>query len=340
MQEPAWADNRWELYRVLSEPVRLRLLAASAQEELTIGELAELVGESQPNVSRHLATLRKLDLLSERKQGTRVLVRLADAVRADAVVTDALGAGRTLCEREGTLDRIAALIKRRDAATREFFGRPARNHDEPGVPEELAAYLMAVAPLIEHRGLAIDVGTGEGRLLEVLAPVFEKVIAVDRESAQLERAAHRAALRGYDNVELLSGDLSSAALHERVRAAGLADAVFASRILHHAPKPAEAMTRLAALARTGGVVVVLDYAPHDDDTMRDEQADLWLGFDAEELGRYARAAGLTDIQARTIPAPFRGIGPDRHLGWQIVSARRERGAPVSSNPNATENEHG
>jgi DNA-binding transcriptional ArsR family regulator len=322
MEEPAWADNRWELYRVLAEPLRLRLLAAAAQEELTIGELAELVGESQPNISRHIASLRKLELLAERKQGTRVLVRLSDATRGDAVVADALAAGRALCEREGTLERIAMLIKRRDAPAREFFARPQHDHARPDVPEELAAYLMALAPLIARRDLAVDVGTGEGRLLEVLAPLFHRVIAVDREPARLERAAQRAKLRGFDNVELLAGDLLSGSVHELVERSGLADAVFASRVLHHAPRPAEAMMRLAALARDGGAVIVLDYAPHDDDTMSDEQADLWLGFSPEELGQFARGAGLADVQMLTVPPAFRGSGPDRHLSWQVFSARR------------------
>src|SRR4051794_15777570 len=141
----AAVDKRWELYRTLSEPVRLRLLAAAAQEELSIGELAELLGESQPNVSRHLAPLRKLGLLAERKQGTRVLVRLADEFEADPVIADALVAGRALCEKDGTLERIAHLIKQRDAAVREFFARASGSEADsgmhPALPEELAAYL-------------------------------------------------------------------------------------------------------------------------------------------------------------------------------------------------------
>jgi len=304
------------------------LLAATAQEELTIGELAELVGESQPNVSRHVALLRKLDLLAERKQGTRVLVRLADATRGDAVVSDALAAGRALCEREGTLERIALLIKRRDAPAREFFARPSREHGQPSHPEELAAYLMAIAPLIQPHELAVDVGTGEGRLLEVLAPLFDQVIGVDREPAQLERAAERIRVRGYRNVELLTGDLLSGSVHALVERLGLADAVFASRVLHHAPRPAEAMARLAALARAGGAVIVLDYVAHDDESMRDQQADLWLGFSAEELARFAASAGLVDPRVSVIPKGFRGEGPDRHLTWQVFSARRADATPA------------
>jgi ArsR family transcriptional regulator len=320
----AVVDKRWELYRILSEPVRLRLLAAAAEEELSIGELAELLDESQPNVSRHLAPLRKLGLLAERRQGTRVLVRLADHAESDAVVADALSAGRALCAVEGTLERIAQLIKQRDTAVSEFFARApdADSVSQAAPSEELAAYLMAIAPLIPRRSLAVDAGTGEGRLLDVLAPVFDRVIAVDRESAQLDRARQRAKLRGYRNVEVVRGDLRSEAVHELVQREGLADAVFASRVLHHAARPADAMTQLARLTRTGGAVIVLDYEPHDDEAMREEQADVWLGFAPDELVRLARAAGLDDARVTPVPASFRGSGPDRHLTWQVFSARR------------------
>jgi DNA-binding transcriptional ArsR family regulator/SAM-dependent methyltransferase len=317
-------QDRCELYRVLAEPVRLRLLAAAAEEELSIGELTELLGESQPNVSRHLAQLRKLGLLLERRQGTRVFVRLTDAAQADPVVADAVGAARALFAREGTLERIGQLIRQRDAVGREFFARGVAHNaaDVSMVPDELAAYLMAIAPLLPRRQLAVDVGTGEGRLLDVLAPLFDHVIAVDREPAQLERAALRSKLRGYENVTLLQGDLHSSAVHEAVSRRGLGDVVFASRILHHAPRPAEAIAELATLTKPDGTLIVLDYAAHDDETMREQQADLWLGFAPEELARFATHAGFSAARSSSIPELFRGAGPDRHLPWQVFSARR------------------
>jgi DNA-binding transcriptional ArsR family regulator len=338
MQPSNTIDNRLELYRLLAEPMRLRLLAAAAEEELTIGELAELFGEGQPNVSRHLAPLRRLGLLSERKEGTRVLVRLADAVRTDPVVADALLSGRALCEPDGTLAAIAALVRRRDAAAREFFSRASASEEPPAQPDELGAYLMALGTLLPHRRLAVDVGTGEGRLLDVLCPLFEHVVAIDREPAQLERARARARHRGYANVELLAGDLHERDVLSRVQHAGPADAVFASRVLHHAPRPAEAVAQLAALVRSGGSVLIVDYVAHEDEQMRETQADVWLGFEPDELARYARSAGLIDVSVQPIPQIFRGVGPDRHLTWQICAARRGPLAGEAAQP--TENRHG
>ena len=73
--------------------------------------------------------------------------------------------------------------------------------------------------------------------------------------------------------------------------------------------------------------MIIDYEPHDDESMREEQADLWLGFSHQELRRFALGAGLTDVQVQRVPAAFRGSGPDRHLSWQLCSARRQAAAP-------------
>jgi DNA-binding transcriptional ArsR family regulator len=315
------SDKRWELYKVLGEPLRLRLLALAAVEELSIGELSELLQESQPNVSRHAAALRKLGMLTERRQGTRVLVRLRESVAHDAVIHDALEAGRSLCQKEGVFERVPDLIRRRDAAAREFFAKQKDRSeaDLVGFPAELPAYLAVLSMLIPERALAIEVGTGDGRLLEVLAPVFERVIAIDREAQRLEHARQRLATRGHHNVELVRADLNEA---DALDGLPEADVVIASRVLHHAPRPAEALRALARRVRSGGSLLVLDYEAHDDESMREEQADLWLGFSADDLRGYAHAAGLSAIHLTLVPAGFHPAGPDAHLTWHVLTARR------------------
>lgn len=303
---------------MLAEPVRLKLLALVAEEELSIGELAELLGESQPNVSRHAAALRQAALVRDRREGTRTLLRVAAEVSSDAVVSDALASGRALCEGEGVIARVADVVRAREAAGREFFARPrAGRADAP--PSEIAAYIAALAPLVPRRSLAVDAGTGDGPLLEVLAPVYERVIAIDRSDAQIALARDRAVARGFANVTLLRAELDAKDLR---RAVGFgADAVFASRMLHHASQPGMVVSQLASLCAAGGAVVLIDYARHDDESMR-EQADAWLGFDPAALRRFARAAGLTDVHVTKLPAPFCGDGPDKHLPWQVLVARK------------------
>jgi DNA-binding transcriptional ArsR family regulator len=316
--------SRWELYRVLAEPVRLRLLALAADEELAIGELAGLLGESQPNVSRHVAPLRSAGLVLVRREGTRSLVRLAEAAAADPVVADALASGRALCEADGTLSKVAEVLRERDRVAREFFAqRDHRDKLTPAVLEEPAspglAYVAALARLLPSRRLAVDAGTGDGALLDVLAPAFEEVVAVDRSETQLERARARVARHGLGNVRLLKAELGAADLRAAVGEG--ADVVFASRILHHAPRPVDLLRQLALLASKAGAVVVIDYGRHDDESMRDE-ADLWLGFEPSELRRLAKEAGLTRAEVVSLPSAWCGKGKDAHLPWQVLIARR------------------
>lgn len=313
-------DARWQLYRLLSDPFRLRLLALAAVEELALGELAELLGESQPNVSRHAAPLRQAGLLAERKQGTRTLVRLPSEALGDAVVRDAVAAGRALCQEDGSLDRVAAIVRGRDEKTREFFAKASRDGAEVGLAPELPAYLAALGALLPRAELAVDAGTGDGVLLDLLAPIFRRVIAVDRSTAQLERAARRIKQRGHVNVELVEAELDDAELRARVGEG--ADVVVAARVLHHAPLPRVALSELSALLRPGGKLLVIDYARHTDEQMAAAQADVWMGFEPAELLLLSAEAGLTDARVFPIPQSYAAFATDGHVGWQLLAATK------------------
>lgn len=321
MAGAAAESPRWELYRLLGEPRRLRLLGLTSEDELSIGELAELTREAQPNVSKHLKLLREAGLVAVRRQGTRAFARLSPELNGDPVLADAVRSGRELCSRDGSLSRVAAVIRARDEEARAFFEQPPSQVSGSGAGE-WSAYLTALRTLVPHRGLAVDVGTGDGTLLELLAPLFDRVVAVDRSEEQVKAAHRRLASRHYAHVELIQAEYDDAAVASRVDALGGADAVFAVRLLHHAPKPQKAVSLLASLAKPGGQVVVIDYGTHEDETMRDHRADLWLGFEREELIGFATSAGLTDPEVFAIPATRYGPGPDAHLQWQVLAARR------------------
>ncbi len=317
MQQALDSDTRWHLYRLLGDPTRLRLIALAAEEELGVGELAELLDESQPNVSRHAAQLRQAGLLANRKQGNRTLVHLADGVVGDPVIADALRAGRKLCTEDGSLARVADVVARREARTREFFAQPGSA--EVGLSPDLPAYLAAFAGLIGDRELAVDAGTGDGALLDLLAPLYRRVVALDRSDAQLARARQRVKARRYANVELVEDQIGGPVVQGKL--GGGADLVVAARVLHHAPRPRPAMRELAGMARPGGRVLVIDYARHEDEKMSEQQADIWLGFSPDELRGYAEGAGLSDVSVGEIPQYPRG-GPDAHIGWLWVLATR------------------
>ena len=330
--EPALDVARSDLFRLLADPARLRLLALASAEELAVGEVAELLGEALPKVSRHAAALRDAGLLIARRQGTWTLLRTPPEALRDPVVADAVRAGRAACAQAGLLQRVEAVVAARDARTREFFARtPPRA--TASIPGDVPAHLAAIAPTLDRRQLAVDVGTGDGAALEVLAPLFARVVAVDRSRERIAQARERVQARGYDGVELMVAEVDGAELREAVATAagdaGGADLVFAGRVLHHAAVPAKALRALAALVRPGGALVVLEYDTHEDARMRDEQADVWLGFSASELTAMAEEAGLEAASVQALPPGLRGEGPDRHLLWHVLRARRPAPPPLA-----------
>ncbi len=320
-------QQRWQLYRLLGEPLRLRLLALASAEELNVGELAELLGESQPNVSRHAGPLRKAGLLAGRRDGTRLFLRLAETAVDDPVVADAVATGRRLCGDDGSLHRISEIVRTRDAHTREFFSQGVDDDASAALAMELPAYLYSLASVLASPGVAVDAGTGSGVLLDLLAPLFSRVVAIDRSEVQLARAAARVRSRAYGNVELVADEIDG----ERARAAVHpgADVVVSVRMLHHAPLPRAAVAALTRLARCGGRVVVIDYQKHDDEALSRQQADVWMGFDVEELISFACHAGLVEARTFPIPARYVGGGMDAHVGWQVLVGRRGEALPAA-----------
>ncbi|MBL9037139.1 MAG: metalloregulator ArsR/SmtB family transcription factor [Archangium sp.] len=320
---------RVDLFRLLSEPGRLQVLALCAEDELAVSELATLLDDSQPQVSRKVAPLREMGLLDARRDGTRTFLRAnREVLRSDVVVADAVAEGRRLCLADGSLARIPAVVAaREDTGRTHFESAPVARTAVASSPEHLA-HLAALSPLLPGRALAIDVGTGDGLVLDVVAPLYQRVIAVERSRAQLARVAERVASRGFHHVSLFSGSYDDAALLERVDAAGGADLVFAGRTLHHASRPAQAIASFARLLKRGGHVVVLDYLPHENDELRGEAGDVWLGFAPDELPKLFEGAGLSALGDVTIPAAFHPGGPDAALTWHAWVAQKPVAVPL------------
>jgi DNA-binding transcriptional ArsR family regulator len=315
---------RWELYRLLADPVRLALLALVEEEELAVGELADILREGQPKVSRHAAQLRDAGIVTARKQGSWVLLTLAPEATKDAVVLDALAVGRGIAQRDGLLERARAVVRSRDEKSREFFSRTARPSKGSLLPREAAVCLAGLGPLLSRHRLAVDAGTGDGLLLEMLAPLYDEVLAVDRSPERLSLARARVARQSLHNVSFEVGELESSSVREAVtrRTNAGADIVIASRVLHHAAIPKRSVAALAALLRPGGTLLVIDYAPHDESMLSAEEADVWMGFSNEELVDFAECAGLQGAQVREFAPNGLTEGPDSHVPWTLLSATR------------------
>ncbi|MDB4980781.1 MAG: Transcriptional regulator, ArsR family / protein [Myxococcales bacterium] len=310
-------STRADLFRLLGDEDRLRLLALCAAEELTVGELATLLGESQPQVTRKSQPLREAGLLASRKDGTRTLMRAESGVESDPVVAAAFEAGRALCESDGSLAKIPALVAQREETSRRLF---ARAEGAPIVVEgaQLLPLLPMLSPLLPGRALAVDVGAGEGALLPLLSPLYERVVALDRSAARLARCAERVSALGLPNVRLREGAVEDAGIVEEIgrlaQSAGGADLVVVSRVLHHVARPQDLLAAAARLARPGGHLVVVDHVPHEDEALR-ERGHVWLGFEPAKLRAWVEGAGLEVVHATHLRA-------DETPALQLVVARK------------------
>src|ERR1043165_3468141 len=263
---------RADLFSLLGDEDRLRLLALCAEEELTVGELAQLLDESQPQITKKTQPLREAGLLAARRDGTRTLLstdkgrtqlsqpsadELGDA--RDPVIAAALEEGRALCAKDGSLANSPRVIAPREEPSRRLFDQPRDAKPAPAVDTTLLGWLPMMAPLLPGRALPVDIGTGEGTLLPLLSPLYERVIAVDRSAARLAHAAANIASWDLPNVRLREGAADDAALAQEVaRIAPVgADLVVMSRVLVHAARPQDVIASATRLVRPGGHLVLV-----------------------------------------------------------------------------------
>lgn len=284
--------GRADLFRLLGDEDRLRLLALCAEEELTVGELALLLNESQPQVSKKSQPLREVGLLAARRDGTRTLLK-AD-VEPDPVIDAAIAEGRTLCSKDGSLARVARVVAQREELSRRLFETQGALEPAPAIDASLFAWTPLLAPLLPGRALAVDVGTGEGVLLPLLSSLYERVIAIDRSPARLARCSARIAEWGLPNVRLREGNVDDTGVAEEILERGGADLVVMARMLVHASRPQDAIASATRLVRGGGHLAIVDYLPHDDESLR-EQGHVWLGFEPTKLRNWLEGAKLVPI---------------------------------------------
>jgi ArsR family transcriptional regulator len=285
---------RADLFRLLGDEDRLRLLALCAEEELTVGELATLLGESQPQVTKKSQPLRDAGLLAARRDGTRTLLR--SSIETEPVIAAALEEGRRLCSKDGSLAKVARVVAQREELSKKLFDAAPAEVAPVSGDAQLVAWAPLLAPLLPGHALAVDVGTGEGALLPLLSPVFERVVAIDRSAARLAQCAARIESWGLPNVRLREGTIDDS-LEEL---AGRADLVVMARVLVHASRPQDQIASATRLLRPGGHVAIIDYLPHDDESLR-EQGHVWLGFEPGKLRGWLEAAHLHPVSVAPFP---------------------------------------
>ena len=280
--------------RAFGEETRLRILRLVSARELAVGELVEALGAPQARVSRHLAVLRRAELVTARREGNCLYYRMAGeglSPFAAAVWRAVRAAQSDDGFFPGDLQRLRDALARRESRSSAYFDdvvaqwdRVRRSYIDDALTPEAAAGLVGPEMVVA------DVGTGTGQLLEALARAARAVIAVDRSEKMLALCAAKARRLGLANVHLRRGRAEALPV-----ASGSCDAAFSSMVLHHVADPAAAVCELARIVRPGGRVVVSDLVEHDEDWTREVMADLWLGFSEAHVRRWFAAAALGDV---------------------------------------------
>ena len=277
--------------RAAGEPTRLRLLALCAHGELTVSEITQILGQSQPRVSRHLKLLVEAGLLERFREGTWAFYRLAERGScADLARTliDLVPGDDSLVALD--LERLESVKQARAERAADYFKRIAPEWDRIRslhVDEgEVEAALLRLLPAGKVRDL-LDVGTGTGRILRLFGPHVERAVGIDMSRDMLAFARANLEAAGTANCQVRHGDM-----HQLPVPSASFDAVSVHLVMHYAEAPAEAVMEAARVLRPGGRIVIVDFAPHQEEHLRDEHAHRWLGFSDETVAAWFRAAGL------------------------------------------------
>jgi ubiquinone/menaquinone biosynthesis C-methylase UbiE/DNA-binding MarR family transcriptional regulator len=286
--------------KAAAEPTRLRLLALCAHADLTVSDLTQILGQSQPRISRHLKLLADAGLLDRIREGNWVYFRLSGrgaAAELGRILADALPDDDAQINLD--LARLDAIRQVRAAKAEAYFRRNASRWDEIRAlyvaEEKVEQVFLDLLPAERVHDL-LDVGTGTGRILELLAPRTRHAIGLDLSREMLAVARAKLDKAGLRNCELRQGDMYHLPLPP-----SSVDAVTFHQVLHFGETPAEAIAEAARVLRPGGRLLVADFAAHDLETLRTSHAHRWLGFDDAKVRDWFLAAGLAPGEPVTLP---------------------------------------
>lgn len=318
---PLGLDAMVSAMRAASEDTRLRVLVLLAQGELSVSDLTDILGQSQPRISRHLKVMVEAGLVERHREGAWAFFRIAESGAGPLLQPILHGLDPDDPRLAEDRDRLQAVRTRRSQAAQDFFARLAPRWDElrslhasEAVVD--AAILEAVGP--GPIGAMLDVGTGTGRMLQLLGPRAGRAVGLDASHAMLSVARANLARAGLARVELRQGDIYAPPL-----ARGGYDLVVLHQVLHYLDDPGRALAQTARLLAPGGRLLVVDFAPHGLEVLRETQAHRRLGFAADQIRAWFDEAGLDADVARELAPPVPG---DDQLTVSLWLGRDRRAA--------------
>jgi ArsR family transcriptional regulator len=306
--------------RALGDLTRLRIMRLIAAMELAVGELAHVLGQSQPRVSRHVAILCDAGLAERRREGSWVFLRqsLQAGERTTRAVEQLLAAAELedsafarICAQDRNL--LAAIRETREKNAADYFARHAGEWDRLRdllAPAEAVERALVAVLGPEPVGQALDIGTGTGRIAELLEPVATSVTGLDRSPEMLRLA--RARLQGLPvgRVELVQGDFAALPF-----VSDSFDTVVFHQVLHYATEPDYALAEAARVCRSGGRIAIVDLAAHAREELRRTHAHARLGFGDDQMAAMLARHGFAAEQHMTVEGG--------ELAVKVWSARRE-----------------
>ena len=279
-------------FQALADPTRLRIVALLRSMELSVGELAQVLGQSQPRVSRHVRILGESGLLGRRKEGSWVFLQLSDPDRSQPLfdLFDRWADAETSALFIADAARLDSVRSDRAEAARRYFEARASTWDSiRSLHVADCEVEQAIAGLLTDRplGALLDIGTGTGRMLELFAPQALSAVGIDRSSEMLRLARVKLETAGLANTSLRQGDMYALPLADRS-----VDSVILHQVLHYAQQPGAAIAEAARVVAPGGRLLVIDFAQHEREELREQDAHLRLGFADDAMRDWFAAAGL------------------------------------------------
>jgi ubiquinone/menaquinone biosynthesis C-methylase UbiE/DNA-binding transcriptional ArsR family regulator len=311
--------------KAAGEETRLRILKLLSETELTVSDLTDILRQSQPRLSRHLRLLAEAGLVERYREGAWAFFRLGErGSRADIAraLIGRLDDADPVIARDR--ERLAAVRSTRAAAAQSYFRRHAAEWDRirklhvaDAAVEEAVRAALADKPI----RFLLDLGTGTGRMLELFAPDIERGLGLDLSRDMLALARARLDRAGLQHCSVRHGDIYDLALPR-----DSFDVVILHQVLHFLDDSARAIREAARVLRPGGRLLVIDFAPHDLEFLREQHAHRRLGFAAETVTQWLQAAGLEPVRQQTLPP-----GPEGKIAVSLWLARDPRillAAPV------------
>ena len=294
--------------RAAGEATRLRILALLAQGELNVKELTQILGQSQPRISRHLKLMAEAGLIGRFREGSWVFFRLAEpgpeATLAKSIVAS-LDATDAVIARDRA--RAQAVQKARAEAAQSYFRAHAKEWDKIRalhVTEDQVEAAISDALGEGPFDLLVDLGTGTGRMLELFGPRAKRALGVDLSHDMLAYARMKLDRAGIAHAQARQGDLYNVPLAD-----ASADAVIVHQVLHFLDDPAAAIAESSRLLAPGGKLLVVDFAPHELEFLREQSAHRRLGFAQDQIKRWLKESGLEIERSRDLTP--RASGTDK-----------------------------